>query len=49
MEIMQKLHFDAQTAPVLLVALLTWGGVFFYLLRLERLAKKLEAGEAGAE
>lgn len=27
---------------VLAVALLTWGGVFFYLLRLDRLAKSLE-------
>jgi hypothetical protein len=28
--------------PVLVVALLTWGGVVFYLFRLERLAKSLE-------
>lgn len=27
---------------VLAVALLTWGGVFFYLLRLDKLAKSLE-------
>ena len=27
---------------VLAVALLTWGGVFFYLLRLDRIAKSLE-------
>lgn len=28
---------------VLAVALLTWGGVFLYLLRLDKLAKSLEA------
>ena len=28
---------------VLTVALLTWGGVFAYLLRLDKLAKNLEA------
>ncbi|HEX9996305.1 MAG TPA: hypothetical protein VGB45_04115 [Abditibacterium sp.] len=28
---------------VLAVALLTWGGVFGYLLRLDKLAKSLEA------
>jgi hypothetical protein len=28
---------------VLAVALLTWGGVFLYMLRLERLAKSVEA------
>ena len=27
---------------VLAVAVITWGGVFFYLLRLERLARNLE-------
>lgn len=27
---------------VLAVALVTWGGVFFYLLRLEQLARSLE-------
>jgi hypothetical protein len=28
---------------VLVVALLTWGGVFFYMLRLEKLARSVEA------
>ncbi len=28
---------------VLAVALLTWGGVFFYMLRLEKLARLVEA------
>ena len=28
---------------VLAVALLTWGGVFLYLVRLDKLAKSLEA------
>ncbi len=28
---------------VLAVALLTWGGVFLYMLRLEKLAKSVEA------
>ena len=28
---------------VLVVALLTWGGVFLYMLRLEKLAKMVEA------
>ncbi len=33
---------DKSLVPVLVVALLTWGGVFFYLLRLEALARSLE-------
>ena len=28
--------------PVLIVVLLTWGGVFLYLLRVERLTRNLE-------
>lgn len=28
--------------PVLIVALLTWGGVFVYILRLDALARMLE-------
>ncbi len=28
---------------VLVVALLTWGGVFLYMLRLEKMAKSVEA------
>ncbi len=38
---------------VLIIALLTWGGVFLYLLRLERLTRALEKevgrANAGAE
>lgn len=33
---------DKSLLPVLIVALLTWGGVFFYMLRLEALARALE-------
>ena len=33
---------DKSLIPVLAVALLTWGGVFFYLLRLESLTRSLE-------
>ena len=33
---------EKEIAPVLAVALITWGGVFFYILRLDRLAKSLE-------
>ncbi len=33
---------DKGLLPVLIVALLTWGGVFFYMLRLETLARALE-------
>lgn len=33
---------DQSLLPVLVVALLTWGGVFFYMLRLEALARTLE-------
>jgi hypothetical protein len=33
---------DKGLLPVLIVALLTWGGVFFYMLRLEALARSLE-------
>lgn len=33
---------DKNLLPVLIVALLTWGGVFFYMLRLEALARTLE-------
>ncbi|HVF10802.1 MAG TPA: hypothetical protein VNA16_08365 [Abditibacteriaceae bacterium] len=28
--------------PVLVVVLLTWGGVFFYLLRVDRLTRAVE-------
>jgi len=37
--------------PVLIVVLLTWGGVFLYLLRVERLARELErrVGDLTAE
>ena len=31
-----------QNLPVLVVALLTWGGVFLYLLRVERLTRDIE-------
>ena len=33
---------DQHMVPALLVALFTWGGVFLYLLRLERLTRDLE-------
>ncbi len=33
---------DKSLVPVLAVALLTWGGVFVYFLRLEKLARDLE-------
>ncbi len=36
------MKIDADLMPILLVALLTWGGVFLYLLRLETLTRALE-------
>jgi hypothetical protein len=33
---------SAQAAPVLAVALITWGGVFFYLLRMQSLIRSVE-------
>lgn len=33
---------ERELVPVLAVALLTWGGVFLYLLRLEGLTRALE-------
>ena len=47
--IVQKLGFAPGIQPVLWVALVTWGGVFFYLLRLERLARTLEEAETRME
>jgi len=43
------LDLKTELIPVLLVALLTWGGVMFYLFRLESLAKSLEARAADRE
>jgi len=40
------LDLKTELIPVLIVALLTWGGVMIYLFRLERLAKSLEARAA---
>lgn len=34
---------DNNSISVLFVALITWGGVFLYLLRLAAIAKRLEA------
>lgn len=45
----QKLGFAPGVQPVLWVALVTWSGVFFYLLRLERLARALEEAETRTE
>jgi len=39
---------DKSLIPVLAVALLTWGGVFFYFLRLESLTRGLEKEVAAA-
>ncbi len=39
---------DKSLVPVLAVALLTWGGVFFYFLRLESLTRGLEKEVAAA-
>jgi hypothetical protein len=36
------MKIDSELLPVLFVALLTWGGVFAYLLRLEGLTRVLE-------
>lgn len=36
------MKIESDILPVLLVALLTWGGIFLYLLRLEALARALE-------
>ena len=33
---------EKEVLPVFIVALLTWGGVFLYMLRLERLAREVE-------
>ena len=33
---------DKAMVPVLAVALITWGAVFLYLLRLDRMSRKLE-------
>lgn len=36
------MRIDPQLLPILFVALLTWGGVFAYLLRLESLTRAIE-------
>ena len=36
------MKIESDILPVLLVALLTWGGIFLYLLRLETLTRALE-------
>jgi hypothetical protein len=33
---------EKEVLPILIVALLTWGGVFLYLLRLDNLTRELE-------
>lgn len=37
-----KLAIEPKIVPVLIVALITWGGIFLYLLRVEMLTRKVQ-------
>ncbi len=39
---MGSLGFDPTTLPILAVALITWGGVLLYLVRLDFLTRRVE-------
>lgn len=39
---MGSLSFDPATVPILAVALITWGGVLLYLVRLDLLTRRVE-------
>jgi hypothetical protein len=36
------MKLDPKIVPVLIVALITWGGIFLYLLRVEMLTRKVQ-------
>jgi hypothetical protein len=36
------MKLDPKIVPVLIVALITWGGIFLYLLRVELLTRKVQ-------
>ena len=36
------MSIDPKLMPILIVALITWGGIFLYLLRVEMLTRKVK-------
>ena len=36
------MSIDPNLMPILIVALITWGGIFLYLLRVDMLTRKLQ-------